>query len=75
MTLDSSHVALAMASVLDAALSAVDPTGAALHRACRSLRDGLRIAEQMGVDNAAAEIVREVVASIEEVETQEKVIG
>lgn len=67
--------ALALSAVLDAALSALDPSGAALRRTCRHLSDGLRLAEQMGVDNDAARIVREVVNSIEDVETQEKAVG
>ncbi|MBG0801654.1 hypothetical protein IYW40_09170 [Methylocystis sp. H4A] len=55
---------------MDAALSAIDPSGVSLRRACRHLNDGLRFAEQNGeANNAAAEIVRGLIANLEEMET------
>ncbi len=69
-TLDTNQTAIALACILDAALSAVDPSGASLRRACRHLNDGLTLAEQNGAANyAAADIVRAVVANLTEMET------
>ncbi|WP_428405415.1 hypothetical protein [Methylocystis sp.] len=67
--LDANEIAIALACVLDAGLSAIDPSGAALRRAQRILRDGLRLAEEMNAaDNDAASIIREVVATMSESE-------
>ncbi|WP_018405921.1 hypothetical protein [Methylocystis rosea] len=67
--LDANQIATALTCVLDASLSAVDPSGAALRRAHYNLREGLRLAEEMNAaDNDAASIIREVVASISESE-------
>ncbi len=63
------QLATALAAILDASLSSLDPSGAALRRTCQHLSDGLRLAEQMGVpESDAARIVREVVNNIEDVE-------
>jgi hypothetical protein len=68
--LDANQIAIALTCVLDASLSAIDPSGAALRRAHYSLREGIRLAEEMNAaDNDAASIIREVVATIEERET------
>ena len=67
--LDANQIATALTCVLDASLSAVDPSGAALRRAHFNLREGLRLAEEMNAaNNDAASIIREVVASISESE-------
>lgn len=66
---NANQIALALACILDAGLSAVDPSGAALRRAHFTLREGLRLAEEMNAaNNDAASIIREVVASISEME-------
>ncbi len=67
---DQTNISLALVCVMDASLSAVDPSGAALRRAHNILRQGLRLAEEMNApNNDAASIIREVVASISESET------
>lgn len=64
---DTEQVAVAMAAILDAALSAIDPSGLSLRRACSILRDGLHLAKEMGTpDSVAAEIVGQFVQNIEE---------
>ena len=66
---DQTNIGLALVCVMDASLSAIDPSGAALRRAHFSLREGLRLAEEMNAaNNDAASIIREVVASISESE-------
>ncbi len=67
---DQINIGLALTCILDASLSAIDPSGAALRRAQYNLREGLRLAEEMNAaNNGAADIIREVVASISESET------
>lgn len=67
--LDVNQIAIALTCVLDASLSAVDPSGAAFRRAHNTLRQGLRLAEEMNAaDNDAASIIREVVARMSESE-------
>ena len=66
---DQTNIGLALACVMDASLSAIDPSGAALRRAHSTLRQGLKLAEEMNAaNNDAASIIREVVASISESE-------
>jgi hypothetical protein len=66
---ETEQIAAAMAAVIDAALAAVDPSGTTLRRACSHLREGLKIAEEMGAaDNDAARIIRAFVDNIEETE-------
>ena len=67
--LDANQIATALTCVLDASLSAVDPSGAALRRAHFSLREGLRMAEEMGVQSEASEVVRKLIENLEEMET------
>jgi hypothetical protein len=66
--LDANQIATALTCILDAGLSAVDPSGAALRRSHSTLREGLKLAEEMNAaDNGAADIIREIVANLEEV--------
>lgn len=66
---NTNQTAIALACVMDAALSAIDPSGVSLRLACRHLNDGLRLAEQNGeANNAAAEIVRGLIATLDEME-------
>ncbi len=69
ITPDTTQTAIAIACVMDATLSALDPGGVSLRRACRHLNDGLRLAEEMGVQSEASDIVRKVVANLTEMET------
>jgi hypothetical protein len=63
---ETQQIATALAAVVDAALAAVDPSGATLRRACGHLRDGLRLAEQMDAgDSDAARIVSRFLEDIE----------
>jgi hypothetical protein len=63
------QIAVALAAVVDAAVSSLDPSGGALRRVGRHLRDGLKLAEQMNAaNNDAAKIVRAFVENIEETE-------
>jgi hypothetical protein len=67
-SLDTNQTALALACVVDALASAIDPTGASLRRARRHLNDGLLLAEQMDAANSpVAEIVRGLLANLEHV--------
>ncbi len=67
---DASQAILAAACILDAALSALDPSRRALRDATTNLRDGLLLAEEMGVANVeAAEIVKQVLANLEGMNT------
>ncbi len=62
---------IAASCILDAALSALDPSGRALRDATASLRNGLMLAEQMGVANVdAAEIVKQVIETLEGMNNQ-----
>ncbi|GLI92993.1 hypothetical protein [Methylocystis echinoides] len=66
--LDESQIAIAVACIMDSVTSALDPSGAALRRACSSLRDGISVAEQMdAADTPAASLLKQIVANIEEV--------
>lgn len=65
---NTNQAAIALSCVVDALASAIDPSGAVLRRAHYSLREGLRLAEEMNAaDNGAADIIREIVANLEEV--------
>ncbi len=76
ITPEANQIDAAIATVIEATLSAVDGTGACLGLACGHLRNGLQLVEQVGVaNNEAAGIVREVVANLEDIETQEKASG
>ncbi len=69
-TTDIDQLAIVLACITDAALSAIDPSGAALRRAHFNLREGLRMAEQMdAADSPASEVVRAVVENLEQMET------
>jgi hypothetical protein len=69
-SLDTTQTALALACVVDALASAIDPTGASLRRARCHLNDGLLFAEQMDAANSpVAEIMRGLIANLEEMET------
>ncbi|MGD9542412.1 MAG: hypothetical protein AB7V61_15960 [Methylocystis sp.] len=65
---DTNEIAIALSCVTDAVLSAVDPSGGAFRRARCSLHEGLRLAEAAGAKSEAAEIIREVVATMSESE-------
>jgi TorA maturation chaperone TorD len=64
---ETNQLAIALSCVVDASMSAVDPSGASLRRVCTALRDGLQLAERhSAANNDAAQIVRQFVATIEE---------
>lgn len=66
-SVDTNQTAIALACVMDAALSALDPSGVSLRLACRHLNDGLLLAEQNGEAScAAADIVRKFLETVEE---------
>jgi hypothetical protein len=68
---ETQQIATALAAVVDAALSSLDPSGVALRRVGWHLREGLKLAEEIGAaDNDAANIVRAFVENIEETETE-----
>ncbi len=63
---DTAQTILAASCILDAALSALDPSGRALRETTRTLRQGLALADEMGVANTdAAEIVKQVLENLE----------
>ncbi|CAJ0867468.1 hypothetical protein AMST5_01957 [freshwater sediment metagenome] len=65
---DTSQLAIALACVMDSLASTLDPTGLSLRRACRSLKDGITLAEQLdAADTPAASLLRQIVANLEEV--------
>jgi hypothetical protein len=65
---DEAQVSIAVACVMDSLASTLDPTGLSLRRACRSLKDGITIAEQLdAADTPAASLLKKIVANIEEV--------
>ncbi len=68
-SLDANQTAIALACVIDAIASAVDPTGATLRRAHLSLSAGLHMAEEMGVESDASEVVRKLIANLDEMGT------
>ncbi|WP_363350188.1 hypothetical protein [Methylocystis echinoides] len=60
------QIATAFAAIMDAALSSLDPSGAALRGVGWHLREGLKLAEQMdAVDSDAAKIVHHFLQNIE----------
>ncbi|WP_363348749.1 hypothetical protein [Methylocystis echinoides] len=60
------QIAVALAAVVDASLSSLDPSGAALRQVGWHLREGLKLAEQMDAcDSDAAKIVRQFLQNIE----------
>jgi hypothetical protein len=62
-----SQLAIALSCVVDASISALDPSGASLRRVCTALRDGLHLAEHhSAANNDAAQIVRQFVETIED---------
>jgi lauroyl/myristoyl acyltransferase len=64
---EQTQIAVTLAAVADACVSALDPSGLSLRRVCASLRDGLHIAEQHdAANNDAAQIVRQLVETIED---------
>jgi len=68
---DTAQTILAAACILDAALSALDPSGRALRDTTTNLRDGLMLAEQVGIENVrAAEIVKQVIATLKGMNSQ-----
>lgn len=68
MTLDETQLSVAMACLADAIVSTLDPSGHSLRRACRSLKDGISIAEKMDVaDTPAASLLKQIVSNLEEV--------
>ncbi len=66
---DQTNISLALVCVMDASLTALDPSGRALRQAHSTLLQGLRLAEEMNAaDNGAALIILEVVETISETE-------
>jgi hypothetical protein len=64
---EHTQIAVTLAAVADACVSALDPSGLSLRRVCRSLRDGLHLAEHhSAANNEAAQIVRQFVETIED---------
>lgn len=60
---------IAVACVLDAFSSAIDPSGRITSAAMRNLRDGLALSEEFGVKHReAAETVRQLLASLDDSE-------
>lgn len=67
MTLDENQLSIALACVMDSLASTLDPSGFSLRRACRSLKDGITIAEQLdAADTPAASLLKKIVANLEE---------
>jgi hypothetical protein len=64
---EQTQIAVTLAAVADACVSALDPSGFSLRQVCRSLRDGLHIAEHHSAASSdAAQIVRQFVETIED---------
>jgi hypothetical protein len=64
---ETNQLAIALSCVVDASMSALDPSGASLRRVCIALRDGLHLAEHhSAANNDAAQIVRQFVETIED---------
>lgn len=65
-SLDANQTAVALACVVDALASAVDPTGAVLRRARFTLSAGYFMAKERGVESDASEVVRKLIANLDE---------
>lgn len=59
----------ALAAIVEAYVTALDPSGRAASIGTQHLRDGLAIADAMGIKSEAAEIVRGLIENLEEMET------
>lgn len=59
----------ALAAIVEAYVTALDPSGRAASIGTQHLRDGLAIADAMGVKSEAAELVRGLIATLDEMET------
>lgn len=59
---------IALACLFDAFAWAADPTGGAMRRACEGLREGLALTNEAGAKSEAAEIIRQFLAQVDDVE-------